>query len=191
MKAKRAELLEQLKQRREERRRKRNRRLLILLLLLLILILLCLQDCSCELAPEPSDTPGPAAMLPTDPPVPAVSPEPLEGKLPRRNRPNYVVKPPEPATWLYAFRLQVGARAPRLATCFEGRADPGVLRWTTFVEPHEGRVSEHELEPMLASTELTRAEKACVVQVLSEPAYDLPTAKERATPTRVGMVIEF
>lgn len=189
--AKKQELLDQLKQRREEQRRRRRRWLLLVLLLLLLLLLCCMNDCSCDPLPEGSDPPVVVELVPTDPPEATPAPAPLEGKLPRRDRPQYIVRPPQPATWLDAFRLQVAARSPRLATCFEGRTHPGVLRWTTFVEPHEGRVSQHEIEAMLASANLERKEKDCVIQVLSAPPYDLPTGEERATPTRVGMVIEF
>ena len=188
--AKKQEVLAQLKQREEERKRRRRRLFALFLLILLLLLLCCMNDCSCDPPPQGSDAPVAAEPLPSDPPPPA-PPAPLEGKLPRRDRPNYVVEPPKPATWLDAFRLQVAARSPRLATCFEGRTHPGVLRWTTFVEPHEGRVSEHEIEAMLASSNLERREMDCVIQVLSQPPYDLPTGEERATPTRVGMVIEF
>jgi len=87
--------------------------------------------------------------------------------------------------------MQVAARSPRLAQCFVGAQQPGRLKWSLSVEPHSGRVSDPVIEPMLLTDDLSRKERACVVEVLSDPPYDLQTGDEPSTPSRVGLVIEF
>ena len=37
----------------------------------------------------------------------------------------FVVQPPEPLSWIGSFRMQVAARSPRLAECFEGAHGDG------------------------------------------------------------------
>ncbi len=164
-----------------------RRRLLVVLLLLLLLLLL--KDCSCK-------TPEPGVALEPIPPAEPAEEAPGEAAIPpgrigRKGRPRYETETPDVLPWLAEFRMQVAARSPRLAECFVGIEEPGALRWTTSVEPASGQVSEHSLEPTLASTELSRAQRECVVGVLAEPVYRLSTAEGRATPARVGLVIEF
>lgn len=164
-----------------------------LLILLILLILLLIRLCACAPPPEP-EVPAPVpvptgpAPVPEPPPPP---PRPPTPRLPRTDRPEFVAAPPEPVPWLASFRLQVAARSPRLATCFEGSERPGRLKWTTSVEPGDGHVSEHAIEPMLRTDDLTAAERACVTGVLSDPPYRLDGAEPRSTPHRVGLVIEF
>ncbi len=176
-----------------ERRRALNarhrprRRLLVVLLLLLLLLLF--KDCSCE-TPEPG--PGREPIPPAEPVEEEAGPAPIPpGRISRKARSRYQPETPEALPWLAEFRMQVAARSPRLAECFTGIEQPGALRWTTSVEPVSGQVSEHDLEPTLASMELSRSQRECVIAVLVEPTYRLPTDGERSTPARVGLVIEF
>ncbi len=106
-------------------------------------------------------------------------------------RPAFRTPPPAPVPWVTALRLQVAARSPRLAECFVGATRPGKLRWSASVEPASGLPSDHSLEPLFQTDGLSRAERDCVLQVLSDPPYQLRHAGERATPSRVGMVLEF
>ena len=176
-----------------ERRRTLNakhrprRRLLVVLVVLLLLLLL--KDCSCE-------TPETVPVLEPSPPAESAEEEPGEAPIPpgrigRKGRPRYQSETPDALPWLAEFRMQVAARSPRLAECFRGIEQPGALRWTTSVEPASGQVSDHDLEPTLASTELSRTQRECAVGVLAAPVYRLSTEGERATPARVGLVIEF
>lgn len=165
-------------------KRDRRRRWLLLALLLLLLGL-------CVSAPPPPDA---APTRPTEPAATLQSPPapaPPTGRVARKARPRFENVAAEPLPWLAAFRLQVAARSPRLAECFAGAARPGALKWTAAVEPRHGRVSDHAVEPTLSSDELTGAQRACVVAVLSEPAYRLVSEGSPSTPSRVGMVIEF
>ena len=171
-----------------KRKQRHQRRLMALLLLILLLALL--PDCRCSESepvagspPPPVEGTGEAEAEPSE--------EPLGGRIRRQDRPEYASVAPAPLPWLDAFRMQVAARSPRLATCFVGADQPGTLRWTTSVEPVTGQVSDHELEPTLLSAPLTRRQKACIIDVLSAPTYQLQADGERATPSRVGMVLEF
>ncbi len=161
-----------------------------MVLALLLLLLLLLRDCSCaEPVVEP---PAEGAIGIAGPPVElAPVPEPPAGRVERRDRPEYATAPPEPLPWLASFRMQVGARGPRLAECFVGAERPGALKWTTSVEPSSGRVSDHTLEPTIGRDPLTTEQRACVLGVLTSPPYQLEAGAEDATPTRVGMAIEF
>ena len=125
-------------------------------------------------------------MEPTEPPAP-IPP----GRIRPRPRPDFTPPAPKQLDWIGDFRLQVAARSTRLATCFEGVTDPGALKWTTSVEPVEGTVAEHGLEPMLLSAELSAVQRACVLEVLSSPTYRLTPGEEPSTPSRVSLVIEF
>lgn len=167
--------------------------LLVLLLILLLLALLCCLN-PCTPAPEPPpgvpvELSGPAGPTETD--LPPEPPRPPLQRIPRQRRPRLDLEPPGPPSWLDAFRLQVSARSPRLAACFEGAERPGELRWTTSVEPIEGAVSDHNLEPMLDTAELTSEERTCLIGVLSRPRYDLDGMDAPETPTRVSLVIAF
>ncbi len=102
--------------------------------------------------------------------------------------PQQAVAPP---LWLASLRIQVAARSPRLAECFEGTTRPGTLRWSVAVDPDQGVVSDPEVLPTLAGQELSSAQRRCVLGVLSDPPYQLATGDEPATPARVALVIEF
>ena len=142
----------------------------------------------------------PEAVVAPDCVVPVVAPDSqaggassadVKGRVQPLRRPEVAVENPEPLSWLEAYRMQVAARGMRLSACFVGTDHPGALKWTALVEPVEGRVSAHELSPMLQTAPLTRTQQACVLEVLSSPPYQLKPGKERATPSRVGVVIEF
>ena len=174
----------------EKRRRTRRRQLLVLLAVLLLLMLV--PDCQCTEPPEPmpepvveTHSPGTAEAVPGE----VASPAPT-GRISSKRRPTYETAPPQPLTWLDEFRIQVAARSPRLSDCFVGVARPGALKWSTAVEPALGRVSDHTIEPTLLTEPLTRQQKRCIIDVLSEPHYQLK-ADERSTPSRVSLLIEF
>jgi len=109
----------------------------------------------------------------------------------RRSRPPAPPVAAGPLPWIEAFQIQVAARSPRLAACFEGAHSPGTLKWSAAAEPTSGRISDHTVETMLGSPPLTRAQRSCVLSVLSDPGYDLGESGARATPTRVSLVVEF
>lgn len=157
-------------------------------LLLLLLLLLCLLPIpSCEEAPGEPEAPEVAvgeSAAPVEPePEPPTDIEPVR----RFVRPKYTPPPPDPIPWLEVWRLQVAARGPRLAACFEGVSHPGALRWTTRVEPASGRTSDHVLDPVLDTEPVSAAQRRCVLGVLTEPAYRLGPGDA----ARVSIVIEF
>jgi len=122
---------------------------------------------------------------------PEVVPGPSMDRIERQDRPEFRSEPPREVVWTRSFRLQVAARGPRLAACFEGMERPGRLKWSTAVEPVEGRVSDHQLEPMLLTQGVTSQEEACVLDVLSDPPYRIDADEGSSGPTRVSLVIEF
>ncbi len=193
LQAKRKQLQEKLAARRQQsgkRPEKDDRRWWLIVLLLLLILGALLRDCSCNPPPPPVEpAPCPTGVVPSEPAEP--EPVPDKGTMGRKDRPEFQAEPPKPLPWLAAFRMQVAARSPRLAACFVGVQQPGRLKWSTAVEPAQGLVSAHTLEPMLLSQELSRKERECVLAVLSDPPYQLQIDEERSTPSRVGLVIEF
>ncbi len=175
--------------RRRRKRAPRRRWPWLLAAALMFLLVLDCRDPQTVASAETIATP-PAK---TAPPAPATSsfPKTPPPRLERAARPSYRATPPPQMSWLDAFHLQVSARAPRLSACFVGAAAPGTLRWTTSVAPGTGRVSAHALEPLLASAELTRAQRSCVLDALSEPPYALEASTSPTTPVRIGLVLEF
>ena len=118
-------------------------------------------------------------------------PPPLTERIattPRRTMTPEGVAPP---LWLASLRIQVAARSPRLAECFEGPTRPGTLRWSVAVDADHGVVSDPEVQPTLAGQDLSIAQRRCVLGVLADPPYQLATGDEPATPARVALVIEF
>jgi hypothetical protein len=172
---------------------KRKRRKWPWLVLLVLILLALLPDCDCTPPPPPGAAAGPIETGPAPPPPEILPPEPPTPAhvVRKRDRPAYGNEPAPPLPWLGAFQLQVSARSPRLATCFIGAQRPGSLKWTAAVEPTEGRVSDHTLEPTLLTDALSRIQRTCLIDVLSEPPYRLDESEGRATPTHVSMVIEF
>ena len=163
----------------------KGRRRWLLLLLLLFLIPPCAPPV--EVAEVSA---SPAVRVPLGGQA-AVAPEPTPGRLARRDRPPFASPTPTPLGWLEAFRLQVAARSPRLAACYDGAARPGALKWTAAVEPVGGRVSDPTLEPTLSSDTLTSAQRTCVLAVLADPPYRLDGTDAASTPSRVGRGVEF
>jgi hypothetical protein len=136
----------------------------------------------CDCAEEPGE-PVESEPVAADPP--------LGGRVRRTDRGSYRSTAARPLGWIAAFRMQVAARSTRLSACFEGVDRPGTFKWTTSVEPVAGRTSEHVLEPMIQTDELTSRQRTCVLEVLTSPGYDLVTGDEPATPSRVSLVVEF
>lgn len=180
----------------KKRARQRRRRIAAALVALLLLLLLLLLRCEPE-APvidePPSEEPVTEALAPKPPPTPTKRRPPrapLEGKIAPSERTGLEVEATSPPPWLAQFRLQVAARSPRLATCFNGVEKPGALRWTALVHARSGRVSESELEPALRGAELEDAQVECLVRGLSEPPYQLDAGDE-SEARRVSLVFEF
>lgn len=180
--------LDGVRQGRKDKEEKRRRPwwLLVVLLLLLLAILCCIGPCEPEVVPPVEEGTGEVeAMEPGEP----VAPKPnFEGTVKPKPRPSFPAVAPKPVPWVASFRMQVAARSTRLAGCFVGTARPGVLRWTALVDPVTGRVTDHDLEPVLQSDQLTSDQRDCVLGVLEEPAY---TIDAEGGASRVGMVIEF
>ena len=158
---------------------------------LLMLLLFFVPECEEEappLAPEPrsADTVERTAGTPA-PPRPGLP----GGQVPLTSRSSMPVPQPDALPWLASFEMQVAARSPRLAGCFEGARRPGALQWTARVESVTGTVSDHALEPLLETESLSARRRACLVEVLSTPPYRLHQHDRRATPPRVRLVIEF
>lgn len=190
MRDRQAAIREKLEKRRQDGPPKRRNPWIVVSAVLFVLLLLSLLR-PCREEPEPLECP----VCPDGEgePVEVEEPErPLTGRIPSKPRPAMSTPAARPLPWLSAFRMQVEARSPRLAQCFEGSPQPGSLKWTTSVEPRAGRVSASELEPMLLGTTLTSEQRTCVLGVLTEPAYNLPVGEdEPSTPAKVGLVIEF
>jgi hypothetical protein len=165
----------------------------IALAILALLLLLLIRDCSCAHPAEPppvgvaTTAPGVAESIET--PVP--TPPPLPGRVATTPRPAMTTDGVAPPLWLTSLRIQVAARSPRLAECFEGTTRPGTLRWTVAVDPAHGVVSDPEVAPTLAGQELSNAQRRCVLGVLADPPYQLAAGDQPATPARVALVIEF
>lgn len=165
-----------------------RRRWWLLVLLVVLLLWALLPDCAHE-EPPPALALGIPVSVPAQSEPIAEPPEPPK-RVGRRDRPAFDSETPDLLPWIVSLRMQVAARSPRLAQCFIGVERPGRLKWTASVEPQGGLVSDHSLEPTLQSDELTEQQRICVIGVLSEPPYRLPS-DERSTPSRVSMVIEF
>ena len=175
---------------RERRRRNLRRALGLVLLALLLSFIRC--DCQPPPAPVASQPPAtPDAAVPRPPVVAKPKPKPLQAQVPQRPRAIYEASPQAPAGWLQELRLQVAARSPRLAECFTGAQGPGALRWAASLNPESGVVSDHELVVVGTGEQLPRAQRECLIKVLSTPRYWLVGAPAGTAPDRVGMVIEF
>lgn len=159
--------------------------------LLSIVLLLLLIWQSCQEPPPPPPAPPCVVEVELLGPATPSSPAPKTPRIGRIDRPEYKNEAPDPLPWLASFRMQVAARAPRLAQCFVGVERPGALKWTASVEPGSGRVSDHVLETSLESAPLTAEQRTCVLGVLSDPPYRLEVGAERSTPPRVAVAIEF
>ena len=163
----------------------------------LIALLLMFLRCECE-PPKP----GPARLAldagvasepkkVVVPPTKTPPPPPLHGRIESQPRTTYRGTATPTPSWLEEFRLQVAARSPRLAQCFTGSDRPGALRWTTAVNGQSGAVSDHGLEPVGTGGDLDGKQRECVLKVLSDPKYRLPSQSEATLPQRISLVIEF
>lgn len=174
------------------RQRRRLKRVAAIALLLLLLLLI---RCEGPAAPAP-----PVAVVDAGTPAEKV----VEQKAPPKRVVKKIVIPPKPverpafdtpdrppAEWVDEFRLQVAARSPRLAACFNGATRPGALRWTTLVSLKTGAVGEHDFESMGLSADLSRSQLECLQRVLSKPEYHLTDAPTEGLPERVSLVLEF
>ena len=191
LEARRDAVRERVAKRRAGKKPERRRPWAWIVLTLFLLLLLLLQDCSCGPGDAPDSDTDVCECEAEEAEPEEVPPPPLTGRIKRQDRPEYKTAKPATLNWLDEFRMQVAARSPRLAKCFVGVQQPGQLKWSTSVEPDKGRVSAHSLEPMLQTIPLNREEKACVLGVLEDPPYKLETGDEPATPSRVGLVLEF
>ncbi len=180
-------------------RRKRVRRRLTLLALLLLLLLL--RRCECDApgeGPPPPDAAVDAAIAPdmgpdaAKPTAKKKAPrkKPIRSRIERRERPEFRNPTPPPADWLVALRIQVAARGPRMARCFEGTDRPGALEWRAVVDVERGVVSDHAFEPVLDGAQLSKKLERCLIAVLADPPYSLPPSEEIGRP-RVSIIVEF
>lgn len=177
--------------RRAQARRRVRRGLLAAGFLAVVLLL----RCQCERPPPVSlvaSTPvvRPAAAK-AKPTAPTAKPPPLRAHVERQPRGHFANPAPTAPSWLDAFQLQVSARSPRLAACFSGADRPGALRWTASLDPKSGRVGDHAFEPVGSTAELTPAQRACAVKVLSSPTYKLSDSALHGIPARIALVIAF
>ncbi|MGK0361785.1 MAG: hypothetical protein ACI9U2_004103 [Bradymonadia bacterium] len=196
---KRAVLKARIEAAKAERRRRRRKRV-IKLILFLILLWLLLRRCDTGLIFVPLVVPVPGAaksVATAGPPSTAPATRRARAKPKRLRRVKtepralYAPKPAGPAPWLAALRLQVAARSPRLARCFEGLGEPGALTWTMSLDPASGVASDHAFEPRSGGA-LNKKARACLTAVLSAPPFSLGVeGVEGAARTRVSLVIEF
>lgn len=178
-----------------KRARERRRRILRGIGIAIILLLLLLIRCDCG----PGQPPPAAKAVETKPevkpkPKVVVKPgprKPIDGTGGKASRNTIGLGAPASPTWIDEFQLQVAARSPRLAKCFTGIDRPGALRWSASVNPTSGAVSDHELEPVGVSVDLSPEQRECVVRVLSSPNYKLTAPEKEALPNRISLVIEF
>lgn len=175
--------------------RQKRRRRVALALLALLLALLLLEHCTCTPPPQAPASEAPAAPPPPKVPVvvkqkprPPRPPRPT-GRVAAKPRPAFEGELAPPPPWLDALRLQVAARAPRLAACFEGAERPGALLFAAAIHPKDGAVSDATLEPTLQATPPQDAIR-CALDVLEAPRYRLD-AEGTALPQRVRLLVEF
>lgn len=182
------------KARRATRLKRLRRALTVAVVLLLLSFIRC--DCGQGPLPEPvvvdAGAPLKEPIKPKPPLIKAVKPGALSGKVALAPRDGFDPNARTSPDWLDAFRLQVAARSPRLAECFQGTDHPGALRWATAVNPDSGAVSDQSFEPIGASIDLTREQKVCLSRVLASPPYKVVTTPtDKALPNRVSLIIEF
>jgi hypothetical protein len=95
--------------------------------------------------------------------------------------------------WLAALRMQVSARSLALSGCFTGAEKPGAIRLIATVTPSSGLLADIVLEPLADGPALVDAQRRCLIQTLTTPAYWLPIEGERDVDlaTRVSLILEF
>jgi hypothetical protein len=177
------------------RRARTRRRIRWGVLAAAFLAIALLFHCRCEAPPQPppNATAGAPAIVSAPKPNPVAEPRPppLHAHVKRQPRGRFANPTPTSPSWLDAFQLQVSARSPRLAACFTGADRPGALRWTASLDPRSGSASDQAFEPVGTTAELTPAQRACAVSVLSSPAYKLGDTAPRGLPARIALVIAF
>ncbi len=174
--------------RRAKRRRRIKQAITIAVLLLLLLLIRC--DGPPGEAPPVTKAVVDAGVEVKKPPVKLAKRPKVPVKSKAVERPGF--EPPDraPARWVDEFRLQVAARSPRLASCFNGTDRPGALRWTALVSRQTGAVGDFDFEAM-GNAGLSRDQLECLTDVLSSPGYRLDTETEEGLPERVSLVLEF
>lgn len=170
-------------------RRRRNRRRVAASLTLLLLLLLLID---CEGKPGGKPALAKATPIAKKTALPKPTPRsPLQARLEPQKRPGYTLDARPGPDWLDDFRLQVAARSPRLAECFNGSERGGRLRWTVSVDSKTGTVADHDFEPLGASANMGSKQASCAAGVLSNPGYVLKDPPQEALPNRVSIVLEF
>jgi hypothetical protein len=120
-------------------------------------------------------------------------------RLPRRDvtaaqpRDLFAVAQLRTPPWLAALRMQVSARSLALGGCFTGAEKPGAIRLIATVTPSSGLLADVVLEPLAGGPALVDAQRRCLIQTLTTPAYWLPIEGERDVDlaTRVSLILEF
>ncbi len=163
-----------------------------------MLIWALLRSCDCSEPPSEVTSTPPAVTIdvPESQPKEVVTPKNttkkrFKGRISTRLRARYDGEAPAQQTWLTVFRMQVAARSPRLASCFEGIETPGAMKWTATIHLKKGTISDHDFEPVLDGASLSAPLKACLANVLSKPSYRLTVPSTATRSSRVAMVIEF
>lgn len=174
---------------------RRRRRLLIRILLVVILIYLLLQlDCRGDTAVELPSL-NEIATEQIDAPLRQIRKRKqrrkLSGKVKSEQRGNLALDLSSVPPWLDAFRLQVAARSPRLARCFEGNERPGAMRLSALVNAGSGRMSEPAIEPAFRGADLTSTQEKCLLRVLASQPYKLGADAPQAASRRVSLIFEF
>lgn len=178
---------------------RRRRRAIAAAVLALLLALLSRCECATP-APPPAPPAAPvAAGAPAPPPPPQQPAKPSKrpptiAPIATSPRAAFDVDSRAPPPWLVQLRLEVAARAPRLAQCFAGAEVPGALRWTASVNPSAGTVADSVLEGNTAAVVITARQRACLSAALQDPPLHLaPSAAgpSEALTTRVSLVVEF
>ncbi len=176
------------------RRRKRRQRALAIAACILLL-LLALMRCECDPPPPPAPVvtePVTAPLIGNTTPAPPKKPKrALKGTIEASDRGAMAVEPTEAPAWLQQFRLQVAARSPKLAACFNGAERPGALRWSALVHAQSGRVSESVVEPVFRGVELDQEQHDCLVARLTETPFKLDEPSPQAAARRVSLIFEF
>ena len=180
------------------RAKQRRRRMQQLALVLLVILLLLLLRLDCTDVPSTASVSQPAAVeiepkaaeLPKKP-LPRKPQLKLVGQIKASDRASMALESLEPPPWLPQFRLQVAARSPRLASCFDGAERSGALRWSALVHARAGRVTESVVEPVFRGVNLEEAQLDCLVKGLSELPYVLDEPDPQAAARRVSLIFEF
>jgi hypothetical protein len=170
------------------RRRQRRRRLIAAVVVVLLLLLV---RCECGSAQPPPPVARVVESVDAGVTKAVVGKRrPSVERLKASARPAYDTGTQRSPAWLDDFRMQVAARSPRLASCFQGEERAAALRWTVALNPESGAVSDHVFDAM-GSADVSLAQRACVEKALSNPGYRIAEVDRGSVPGRVSLVIEF